>query len=231
MYFVWESRRREASQALVTAFAPTAKLHGVSFLLGRRFAKAIPELTIDLDAGSQGSLTDDLVIRRRRCLVHSWRLIDCLSRVGVDNIDYYPCALQNLVTGREVRTFLDQSTGAARYYYEAANILDMIYCLDTDASELEYDDEEPNELWYIHDMKLLEDRIGNVPIFRLGEDPSIVIVDERVKDAVEASGMSGPVFLPADGYRDYQGYAFENPLNVIGTHDLDPQGPADRDAG
>lgn len=230
MYFVWESRRTSNAQALLTAFAPTAKLYGVSFIQGRRFPKDLPELVIELDQESQGTLTDDLVIKKRRCLVHSARLVDVLRSAGVDNIDYYPCKLKNSVTGRDMRTFLDPATNVARHYYQAANILDMIFCLDKDGSELEYDDEEPSELWFILNMKLLEDRIGDIQMFRLGEDPSIVIVSENVKKAVESAGLTGPVFLPADGYRDYQGYAFDNPKNVIGTHDNDPHGAADEGA-
>jgi hypothetical protein len=227
MYFVWESRRADPKEALITAFAPTASLYGIGFIRGRRFSTQPQELTIELYAYSLGKFTYDLLIVKRRCLVHSAKLIAVLKEAGVDNIDYYPCRLKNTVTGREIRTFRAGENEQPQYYYQAANILDLIHCLDTDESGLEYDDEEPNELWYIHNMKLLEDRIQDVRMFRLGEDSSIVIVDERVKDAVEKSGATGVCFIPADGYRDYQGYAFDNPRNVIGTHDDDPHGPAD----
>lgn len=215
MYYVWESRRKDMDDALIKKFAPTLRLYGVSFADGRQFPIDIPELEIKMDHDSQGRLTDDIVIQKRRCIVHSNRLVDILRSTGVDNIDYYPCRIVNEITGEIFRT------------HQAANILDMIYCLDKEESELEIDDEEPNEIWYINYLKLFEDRLGDVLIFRLGERPSIVIVHEIVKEAVVKAGMTGVVFLPAEGYRDYQGWAFNNPRNVIGTHDKDPEGPAD----
>jgi hypothetical protein len=48
-----------------------------------------------------------------------------------------------------------------------------------------------------------------------------------VKEAVEDAGISGPIFLPVEGYREYRGFGEDNPMNVIGTHDQDPDGPAD----
>lgn len=215
MYYVWESRRKNLQHALITKFAPTLRDYKVSFLVGRRFHVEIPELEILMDKDSQGELTDDLVIRKRRCLIHSNRLVDVLHSAGVDNIDYYPCRIVNEVTGEIYRT------------HQAANILDTIHCIDTENSDLEIDEEEPNEIWYINNLKLLDNRLGDVPMFRMGEDKSIVLVNETVKEKVEAAKITGVVFLPSDGYRDYQGYARNNPRNVIGTHDRDPEGPID----
>ena len=197
-------------------FAVTEGDYRVSFIAGRRFVKPLPELEIQFEAQGSYVITDDLIIRRRRCLVHSERLITVLSRAGVDNIDYYPCRLVNTIDGSVYRT------------HQAANLLDVIFCIDPEQSELEIDDEEPNEIWYIHRLKLLEDRLGDSPMFRLGERRSTVLVHDSVKRAIEREGITGPVFLPADGYREYPGYSGRNPRNVMGTHDLDPDGPADR---
>jgi hypothetical protein len=215
MYFVWETRRNALTEVLIDTFPPVLRDYGVSFLDGRRFIKEVPELEIRATFPKEQALTDDLVIKKRRCLIYSQRLIDVLRSIGVDNIDYHPCRIVNELTGQVLRT------------HQAANILDMIYCLDQDNSEFEIDDEEPNEIWYVNNLKLLQDRLGDVHIFRLGERPSIVIVDQMVKEAIEAAHLTGVTFLPAEGYRDYQGYAMNNPRNVIGTHDFDPDGPAD----
>ena len=220
MYYVWETRQRRDNEVVAPNFAPTMKEHKVSFLAGRRFVQALPELEIRFEARGQFVLTDDLIIRRRRCLVHSHRLVDLLKRSGVQGIDYYPCRLMNVADGAIYRT------------HQAANLLDVIYCLDAEQSDLEIDDEEPNEIWYIHRLKLLEDRLGDSLMFRLGERRNTVIVHESLKQAIEREGLSGPVFLPAEGYREYPGFASErNTRNVIGTHDLDPDGPADASNG
>ena len=215
MYYVWESRRTNPQQAMINNFAPTWRDYGVSFFIGRRIPFEIPELEIRMDKDSQGELTDDLVIRGCRCIVHSHRLVDVLHSAGVDNVDYYPCRI------------VDELTGTIYQSHKAANILDEIYCLDMESSDLEIDEMEPHEIWYIHSLKLLEDRLGDALMFRMGEDQSIVLVHETVKEKVEAANISGVIFLPADGYRDYMGSRFNNPRNVIGTHDLDPEGPID----
>jgi hypothetical protein len=214
VYYVWETRRRGETQVIVPKFAPVQREYHGNFISGRRFAVELPELELRFHAAGDFELTDDLVIRNRRCLMHSQRLIETLRRAGVDSIDYHACRLVNEATGSVYRT------------HRAANLLDVIHCLDREQSELEIDDEEPNEIWYIHRLKLLEDRLGDSLMFRLGERRSTVIVHESVKQCIEREGLTGPVFLPADGYREYPG-APTPAHNVIGTHDLDPYGAAD----
>jgi hypothetical protein len=214
-YFIWESRRRRADDALVPAFSPTLKKYGVSFLAGRRFLNPLPELEVRIDRFGQGVLTDDLVIFKNRCLAHSPRLRKVLYDVGVDNIDYYPLRIINEVTGEVWQS------------HQAANILDVIYCIDKEKSDLYIDDENPSNLWFIDRLALLEERLGDSRCFRMGERLSTVIVHRDVKEAIEAAGITGPVFLPAEGYREYRGFSENNPRNVIGTHDDDPDGPAD----
>jgi len=214
MYYVWETRVRRPTDLVVEQYPPAFKEHRLRLMAGRRIMRPLPELKVEVAAAPGCTLTDDLVIRKRRCLVHSNRLVDTLRRAGVDCIDYYPSLLVN------------EATGQAMARYQVANILDVIHCLDFEGSELDIDDEEPSEIWTIERMKLLEDRLGDSLMFRLGERRKTVIVHESVKEAVEREGLSGPVFLPAEGYREYGGGQAENPLNLIGTHDLDPDGEA-----
>ncbi len=216
-YYVWETRRSNPKQVMAPAFAPTYADHKVNFIAGRRFKQPLPELDIHFHAAGDFAITDDLVIARRRCLVHSARLTDVLRRAGVDGFDLYPCRLVNDHDGRVLRT------------HHAINLLDVIHCLDRDQSELEVDDEEPNEIWSILRLHLLASRLGDSLMFRLGERRNTVIVHERVVQALVQAGITGPVFLPAEGYREYPGFASDNPRNVIGTHDLDPEGPIDAD--
>jgi hypothetical protein len=214
-YFVWESRRSDLNTALVSEFPLTFKEHGVSFLTGRRFLSPLPELEMRIPPVSDGVPTDDLVVFTWRCIGHSSRLMGVLRQAGVDNIDYHPLRIVRDMTGEVYRT------------HRAANILDVIFCIDREKSNLYIDDEDPYHLWFIDRLALIEERLGDALCFRLGERPSTVVVHRRVKEAVEAAGMTGPVFLPAEGYREYRGFSEDNPRNVIGTHDDDPDGPAD----
>jgi len=213
-YFVWETRRRD-SEALIAGFPPTPQEYGVSFFVGRRFLVDLPELELVMDRAATGALTDDLVVAKQRCIAHSNRLQRVLRAVGVDGIDYYPVRIVNPITGDVYRS------------HEAANILEVIYCLDREGSDLDIDDEDPTNVWYINRLALAGDRLGDALMFRLGERPRTVIVRREVKEAVEGAGITGAMFLPVEGYREYHGFAFNNPRNVIGTHDDDPDGPAD----
>jgi hypothetical protein len=168
---------------------------------------------------SDGVPTDDLVVFTWRCIAHSNRLTEVLRRTGVDNIDYHPLRIVRETTGAVYRT------------HQAANFLDVVFCIDREKSGLYIDDEDPFHLWFIDRLVLMEERLGDALCFRLGERPSTVIVHRRVKEAVEAAGITGPVFLPAEGYREYRGFSEHNPRNVIGTHDDDPDGPADALSG
>ena len=213
-YFVWESRRR-LTGALVSEFPPTFDAYGVNFLAGRRFLRPLPELELRVPRETDGELTDDLSVFTWRCVAHSDRLMRLLYKSGVDNIDYSPLRIVREMTGEVYRT------------HHAANILDVIFCINRDESELYIDDENPYHLWFIDRLILDEQRLGDTLCFRLGERPSTVIVHRRIKDAIEAAGITGVLFLPTEGYREYRGFSEDNPHNVVGTHDDDPDGPAD----
>jgi hypothetical protein len=217
VYYVWESRVRAPGDVIVPALLPE-EVAGA--LLGaRRIEQTLPELELPFEAPASARIGDDGIVKGWRAILHSRRLADVLRLAGVDSIDYHDCRLVNGSTGQVMRT------------HAIANLLDVIHCLDREASALEIDDEEPNEIWAIERLQLLDERLGDSLMFRLGEQPSIVIVHERIKQAVEAAGLVGPVFLPADGYRDYAYASGEHPAHVLGTHDRDPDGAADADAG
>ena len=88
--------------------------------------------------------------------------------------------------------------------YKAANIHDVIFCVDKEHSDLYVDDENPFNLWSIDRLALIEERLGDSLCFRLGERLSTVIVHRDVKEAIEAAGITGPA--SAEGYREYPGF-------------------------
>lgn len=214
-YFVWETRRRDVNKAMVSEFPDTYALYSANFLVGRRFITEVPEIELRIDPDNDGPLTDDLVVLSHRCLVHSERLKRVLLKAGVGNIDYYPVRIVREATGEVYQT------------HEAANILDVIFCMDAEGSALEINDENPFHIWFIDRLALKEERLGDTLCFRLGERPSTVIVHRSVKEAIEAAGITGPVFLPAQGYRESRMFEIDKPHNIVGTHDEDPDGPAD----
>jgi hypothetical protein len=211
MYFVWESRRNQPENALVPEL-PVAE--GVSLFRGRPIPQEMPEIEIRIDASTGRGLTDDLPVFCDRCLLHSERMREALVKAGAgDSIEYHPVRI------------VDAETGQVDLSYRAANLLDRIYCIDREASRLTMGEEDPNDIWWIDDLRLRPDRLGDSLLFRLGEVSPVVIAHERVKLAVEEARLTGVVFLPAEGYRDFRGYGLDNPRNVMGTHDEDPDGP------
>jgi hypothetical protein len=214
-YFVWETRRRDLNEALVSEFPDTYGEYGANFIVGRRFIAALPELEVRIRPENDGPLTDDLVILSHRCLAHSEKLKRVLRKAGVDNIDYYPLRIVRELTADVYQT------------HEAANILDVIFCMDREKSLLDIDEENPFNIWFIDRLALKAERLGDTLCFRLGERPWTVIVHRRVKEAIESAGITGPLFLPAEGYRESRQFEIGKPRNVVGTHDDDPDGPAD----
>ena len=166
-YFVWETRRRD-SEALIAGFPPTPQDYGVSFFVGRRFLVDLPELELVMDRTATGTLTDDLVVAKQRCIAHSNRLQRVLRAAGVDGIDYYPVRIVNPITSDVYHS------------HEAANILEVIHCLDREGSD-PISMTRTRRTCVINRLALVQDRLGDALLFRLGERPRTVIVRARSK--------------------------------------------------
>lgn len=115
----------------------------------------------------------------------SRKFIDLLKDLGVDNIEYLPAEVVDTQSGKK----LD---------YSVANILGRINALDEAASDFVFS--SSGKLIGVDKMVFDEKRIEGLTIFMLGEIPLLSVVHCSVKEAVEANGLTGFVFLSEDEY-------------------------------
>ena len=94
-------------------------------------------------------------------------LLDALQEAGADNLDLYRAIVRDPAAGQEWNN------------YWAFNVLGLVSAgVETPALEID------------------ESRAMGLLLFRLVEAPSIIVVDERVKNAVQRRGIAGVVFEP-----------------------------------
>lgn len=203
-FFVWESVASDNSVLITEKPSPLVQFGLDKFTSGRKIKEPVPQFEFVLDSLNQNwELLDDVPIVGERMLLISNRLSMVLIEAGVDNIDFYPCRIINPLT-RKVHED-----------YMLTNILDCIFCLDWETSRLTVADANREDIESIDEMKLIESRIESELLFRLGEEPDIVIVHKSVKDAVERAGIRGVIFVEADGYVE-TGLNWES--NLMGSH-------------
>lgn len=129
----------------------------------------------------QGRWTDHLSVGGLPGLVFSRRLRCLLEAVPVSNLQYVPLQIAGA------------PDAVADAGYRIANVLGVVDCIDKDASDLEYFSD--GEIEFINRLVLDEDRIPRgLEIFRLAGRPTLVLVSQTFKDAVEGAGMTGFVF-------------------------------------
>ena len=74
----------------------------------------------------------------------------------------------------------------------------MVNCIDTEQSELIYDEEEIDE---IDKLVLDESRIPpDKKLFRVEKYLPMVLVRDDLKRAIEAQGLTGCVFMPPEEF-------------------------------
>lgn len=99
-----------------------------------------------------------------------------LARAGVDNIQYFPAKVIYAPTGQEVD-------------YQVANVIGVARALDTDASECDVDEDG-----FVDDfetMVLDEDKLLDLDFVRLFEMLNIIVISEKVADAINEAQLSG----------------------------------------
>jgi hypothetical protein len=105
-----------------------------------------------------------------------------LERVGVSNIQYFPAVLHDPVDGTDL---VD---------YWAFNVVGLIACADMARSSLMGTSDSRMGDIDFDALVIDETKTGNLPIFRLAESISAIVVNERVRTAVLAAGIPGMVF-------------------------------------
>jgi hypothetical protein len=169
------------------------EIDGSAWCTGRAFEKAPPASTL-VTQGEPGRVLSDLLLVVDSLLVFSPRLRACLEAAGVTNVDYYPI------------TLVDTRAGTTTTDYRLANVVGSLACLDEARSDVRKA-ARSGRIFGVDRFHLDEQRIVPLPratgrpkIFRLDELKTLLLVDESIKAACEAAGITGTRFVPTPEY-------------------------------
>lgn len=109
-------------------------------------------------------------------------LIRVLTSAGVDNIQYFAAIL------------VDPESGKEHTNYKAFNIVGLVAAADMENSELMATSDSTIGDVDFHALVIDESKCRGLLLFRLAENISAIVVHEKIKSAIEASGIPGFVF-------------------------------------
>lgn len=144
------------------------------------------ELPVQVQLSVAGTLRSDLV--ELPSLVVSPAMRNVFERVGLDNIQYFPAQLkadfaENVVEG-----------------YWFAHVIGLVSCVDRQTATYESDD--PSGA--LQGFQVDDRRCYDLSMFRLAEDPRIVLIHTRVRAALEAARLHGLLFQETTSYTGYR---------------------------
>lgn len=111
------------------------------------------------------------------------RMLAVLDAAGVDNIVRY-------------RIELVAPDGNVHTNYKAVNIIGAVMCADLSRSEFRPGYDPP--LMKFDRLVIDQAKAGDLPFFRLGENPLFILVAEHVKQAIEAAQLVGVRVISLD---------------------------------
>jgi|SRR6516164_7757069 hypothetical protein len=110
-------------------------------------------------------------------------LVQALTAAGVDNIQYFQAVLRDTVAN------VDHT------HYKAFNIVGVVACADMEQSELMGTSDSAMVDVDFRALVIDEKKTGGMLLFRLAESVNAIVVHEKVKKQVEASGIENMVFF------------------------------------
>ncbi|EJO69347.1 hypothetical protein LEP1GSC049_1880 [Leptospira kirschneri serovar Cynopteri str. 3522 CT] len=112
----------------------------------------------------------------------SEKMRNSLDRIGVENIQYYPVELFENQTGET----------KANYYMSILPI--SVECLKSGINK------SPAGRLILKNPIIDSTKILGLRLFRLGEEPSLIIIDSIVKDTLTNAQLNGVSFIPLEEY-------------------------------
>ena len=154
---------------------PLQAIGGISWESGRRFTGAVPQpLYVNIVEGYEVDTVPPIYTSRVPMMRDD--LLACFIENGVDNIDSYPIVITNRVTGEEIAG------------YSAINIIGLVRAADV--TQTVFSPNNPSRLIDadIDALTIDSSRASGLLLFRLAEAVTGVVVHEKIKDAVGATG-------------------------------------------
>jgi hypothetical protein len=115
-------------------------------------------------------------------------LRDELTRLGVDNIQYFPVELED-------------SDGYVEEGYSLINVVGLIEAVDQGASVVE--PTPGGERGLLKSFKIDPDKVKGQRLFRLVEAPTLIIIDEALHKKLLEFNPPGVMMLPTERYNGW----------------------------
>src|SRR3712207_5509476 len=131
----------------------------------------------------RGDLIDSLVS------IASDKLKSALTAFGVDNVDYFPVEL------------VHPRKRVPEPGYWLVNVVGRVNCVDVANSTVHAG--AGGRGVDLESFKIDEARAPEQPIFRLDEDPTLIVITEQLKEHLEAAGLAGVKLQPTE---DFDGF-------------------------
>lgn len=150
-------------------------INPLEWIQGKPVKHSGENLILDLSRESGdyiGHITSGLVT------IYHNGLKKALDKLGVDNIEYYPIRLRN------------QHTKKTEGGHWLVNIIGCYDCIDMEKSKIERFNSDVDENDFeILSLAIDKEKTNNAKIFRLYNDPTLVIINQELKDYFDETDM------------------------------------------
>lgn len=133
----------------------------------------------------EGRLRSDFL--ERPCPVVSDAMRRVLDRCGVDNVQYFRAELQ-----------MEYSDEIWQGFW-VANVIGAVACVDSDRSTFVRSGGTLELQGFLVDPA----KAHGLSVFRLGEDKRVIVIDERIRHALQAASLSGLLIQETQTYNGY----------------------------
>lgn len=110
---------------------------------------------------------------------------DALTRLGVDNVQYFPVELE-------------APDGMIERAYSLVNVIGLIAAVDASQSVIR--PRAGGVRGQLYSFKIDPAKARGQKLFRIVEAPTLIVIDEALRDGLMASESSGIVMLPTERY-------------------------------
>jgi hypothetical protein len=108
-----------------------------------------------------------------------------LTRLGIDNFQFFPVELET-------------PEGKIQRAYSLVNIIGLLEAVDETQSVIQ--PVATGGRGQLYSFKIDPEKVGGLRLFRIVEAPTLIIIDETLRDSLEAFGPSGAIMLETERY-------------------------------
>ncbi len=187
-YFIFQQNTLIKGGAAVLDSVPD-NIDSLEWMQGKTITSLMTQspllLDLSLESGSfRGAIIDGFLTLYHR------RLCTALTEFGIDNIQYFPVVLR------------DQENGKTENDYFLVNVIGLLDCVDMNKSKVNW---WPSGMGFdFVSIVIDENKTQGLSIFRLKDDPTKVLIDEKLKRHLhENKVLVGTKLIKPEDYSDW----------------------------